>query len=483
MQERRLIYGPPGTGKTTRLIETLNMEIEDGADPERIGFVTFTRKAATEAQSRLSIELPWCRTLHSLAYHWHGLSRSEVMGAEHLREFGRRYGYDIFPQRDEITGLFITRGDNDLLNAIELARTRLTDPLTEAQRLGLEDPVWRIVRFAEDLHRFKADEHLWDFTDMLERLEDGPELDVLIVDEAQDLTPLQWRVVDLLARGCRRVYVAGDDDQAIYEWAGADVRHLIRMEGEREVLRQSHRVPQAVQRLAGTIARGISERVDKDWLPRAEVGDVELGVELSDLDPAEGTWMMLARTHRMARQFEQHLRAMGYLYRTAHGPAVRDKDWEAIRTWERLRKGQPQPAGAIKACYELMDVGRGIARGTRGRLDEVPDDDLLGIGDLRERFGLLTDAPWFDALVRLGDEQIEYLRRCLANGERQPRCYVGTIHSVKGGEADNVVLCPDVPTRVKLGTDAERRVWYVGVTRARERVLVLRPRTVNAALI
>ena len=47
-----------------------------------------------------------------------------------------------------------------------------------------------------------------------------------MVDEAQDLTPLQWDMVVKIAKGVDRVYIAGDDDQAIYEWNGADVKHF-----------------------------------------------------------------------------------------------------------------------------------------------------------------------------------------------------------------------------------------------------------------
>jgi len=64
-----------------------------------------------------------------------------------------------------------------------------------------------------------------DFTDMIEKfIQEGncPELKVLMVDESQDLTPLQWDLVIKLAGNSRKVYLAGDDDQAIYEWNGAD---------------------------------------------------------------------------------------------------------------------------------------------------------------------------------------------------------------------------------------------------------------------
>ena len=64
-----------------------------------------------------------------------------------------------------------------------------------------------------------------DFTDMVHKfITDGLVIPfkVLMVDEAQDLTPLQWDMVVKMSEGVERVYIAGDDDQAIYEWNGAD---------------------------------------------------------------------------------------------------------------------------------------------------------------------------------------------------------------------------------------------------------------------
>jgi len=465
----------------------VEMELDDGVPPERIGYVAFTRKAAAEAVSRLPVspdEMPWCRTLHSLAFRWHGLSRNDIMTPEHYREFGRQYGYHFTGKKDDTTGLFEPRGDNAMLNAVDLARQRLTSVAEEAARLGIEQPVWAVERLAADLQAYKEREMLWDYTDMLERLEDGPELDVLIVDEAQDLTPLQWRVVRILMRPCKHVYIAGDDDQAIYEWAGADVGEFLRFPGQEMVLGKSHRIPKAVQDIAQRIVDGIQQRMPKRWRPREDDGFVELGCHLDNIDPSSGTWMFLARTHRQAAVLGRHLRNVGRLYRTADGQSVKPEHMAAIRTWEALRKGKRLPVSNVRLVYDLMPSGVGYDRGMRSALDQLPDDAELGIEDLRERFGLRASGVWYEELTRLGRDATEYIRDCLANGEREPRCYVGTIHSVKGGEADYVVLCPDVPARAELHTDAERRVWYVAMTRARKGVYVLRPlRSQNVSLL
>ncbi len=74
---------------------------------------------------------------------------------------------------------------------------------------------------------------------------------MVIVDEAQDLTRLQWRMCKKIWENSKRVYVSGDDDQAIFRWMGADVEHLINMDGEVSVLKQSYRCPLSVHKNSG----------------------------------------------------------------------------------------------------------------------------------------------------------------------------------------------------------------------------------------
>jgi superfamily I DNA/RNA helicase len=88
---------------------------------------------------------------------------------------------------------------------------------------------------------------------------------------------------------------------------------------------------------------------------------------------------------------------------------------------------------------------------------------------------------WMDAVL-VPPARREYIRACLANGERlleRPRILISTIHRVKGGEADNVALLTDLSTKPwqQRGMDEEKRVLYVAVTRARERLVLVQPQT------
>jgi len=99
------------------------------------------------------------------------------------------------------------------------------------------------------LERFKKEKNLKDFTDLLEDFiekEIPSSFEVLFIDEAQDLSLLQWEMVRHLWKYAKKTYIAGDDDQAIFKWAGADVDHFIALKEEVndiKVLDQSYRIP------------------------------------------------------------------------------------------------------------------------------------------------------------------------------------------------------------------------------------------------
>ena len=96
------------------------------------------------------------------------------------------------------------------------------------------------------------------------RSETWPEIEVLIVDEAQDLSLVQWNVITNLISKCKRAYIAGDDDQAIFKWAGADVNTFQSYPGDSIILNKSYRIPQSHHFVASKIVRNIKDRVEKE---------------------------------------------------------------------------------------------------------------------------------------------------------------------------------------------------------------------------
>ena len=101
------------------------------------------------------------------------------------------------------------------------------------------------------LKRYKTINELLDFNDLIkeviEQRDKIPKLKAIFIDEAQDLSPLQWKLVDILKNKTEHMYLAGDDDQAIYAWAGADVNRFIKEPGREIILKYSRRISKAVQ--------------------------------------------------------------------------------------------------------------------------------------------------------------------------------------------------------------------------------------------
>ena len=143
---------------------------------------------------------------------------------------------------------------------------------------------------------------------------DLPELDLLIVDEAQDLTPSQWQMVAKMSEHAKRTIIAGDDDQAIHEWTGVKVEDFLSCSDKRVVLSQSYRMPQAVHNLSQMIVKRIDNRIVKEFEPTDREGSIRYHVNIETVPLDTGSWTLMARTNSYAWDLAKQVRAYGYLY-------------------------------------------------------------------------------------------------------------------------------------------------------------------------
>jgi len=111
-------------------------------------------------------------------------------------------------------------------------------------------------------------------------------------------------------------------------------------------------------------------------------------------------------------------------------------------------------------------------------------DTLISFKELKKHVPQLKEGYWYDVFEGISVKERSYIRAMLRRGEKitqEPRIRISTIHAAKGGEATNVILLTDISSRVfksyQQNPDDESRVFYVGLTRAKENLFLIEPQT------
>ena len=192
---------------------------------------------------------------------------------------------------------------------------------------------------------------------------------------------------------------------------------------------------------------------------------------------AEGTWLLLARNTYMLKDLIEICHREGYAYECNDHSPKKSEAMTAIRQWERLRKGSSISVELVRIIYSYMSRTK-VKHGFK-ELRQVTEEEL-SMKVLQDKYGLLTNEPWFEALDRISYDEREYFLAATRQGESlsgDSRIRISTIHGAKGAEADNVLLMTDIANRTTEESDDETRVFYVGLTRAKQNLHIITPRT------
>ena len=529
------IFGPPGTGKTTNVTRQIRRAVERfGKDSVLV--TSFSRAAAAElAGQDLPVSSNRVGTLHS--HCWHALGRPEIAEV-HVEEWNRANPHlRITPVKKD------RKLDGEESDEESVDDVRSGDHwLGELNRFrGMMRPVevWpaALREFATKWNRHKASSRVMDFCDLIEtamrEIRIAPHNpDVIFADEAQDLNPMQLTLVRRWGENAQYFIIAADDDQTIYSWCGATPDAVLDPEipeDHKIILKESHRVPRSVHARANRLIHQVTRRQEKVYEPRPDDGLCMhlsrggykspeywiLKTIMQHLEKGQKV-MLLASCSYMLHPVIAVLRQQGIpfhnQYRKSHGywnPLRRGRKGSSVNRILSLLGDHPWNHRDLKLWTEWLNPKGTLRQGAKALIDA--SDDSLSV--TTERLHELFESAAVDALLAASSDPRQLLqwwsRRVApafhgrvqfplavahARGhialEEPPRVTVGTIHSVKGGEADVVFLFPDLSPagdaayqRHGPQRDSVIRLFYVGMTRARHTLYVCQRESSMAVVI
>jgi len=571
------LFGGPGSGKTTALLDRVEQLLtEEDVDVRDVLVVSYTRAAAAEVRDRLADRLDTSPrslrgnvcTMHAKAYDLLNLSRGDVVSESDKEEFCEDYGIEFEGEYEGSrrrsarstalgnkvisTSQWLQRTDKEVGDWYDVpfqwneGRVRLPPEIDDRAQTGNKyTPTWssdddrlHIPEAIRAWRAWKGDNDLVGFADMLKRVKQRsllPNVDYLVIDEFQDITTLQYAVYEEWRPHMKRVLIAGDDDQVVYAWQGADPDLLLDEPVDEDVvLPNSYRLPSRILNVVNHEISHIDKRQEKDLEPRTEGGAVEAMRNRSMLDvtrevrrtveETDEDVMVLFRARYQMFQFVEEFIDQGIPFKCLTDQRMwTDRLTHYIDAIEALDADESMNGLHARRLADML-ADSAFGTGERDDLFETLDDreeeaDVDDITALEIEPEVVREHAPF---VPRPPEAADMLRKVTSFQERSVRAYfastyrgmerdrvrVGTIHSAKGREADHVFVATDLTEKVveqmaatveqegktvpgdreftkrtspvPTMTDNERRVFYVGMSRARER-LVLMERLVDGA--
>ena len=500
------VVGPPGTGKTRYLTDQAKNAAGKYGGKSTL-LCSLTKAAAREMAGRnTAIDESMIGTLHAHAFRALG---EPAIAEAHIKDWNEEYPHMLLSDKSAPDKSGATDSDI-LLGEINNLRAGM---IPEEQWPRRSDFRFFLNKWLD----WKSNHCLQDFTDIIEcAIYNVPvhpaKPDVLLGDEAQDWSKLEAKLFrDVWGSHANTIVMAGDEDQTLYSWRGADPHIFTDHPTENtKVLEQSYRVPSEVHKTAQRWIRQIKDRFDAVYAPKeGAAGEVNQLHNICYRDPSnlirkledhnDDSVMILCSCDYMLKSIIKELRANGIPfhnpYRVAQGawnPLSHRRD--TISSIERLMaftkpehyNMQRWNKEQFQKWYCLLD-SKILVRGSKA-IVESGDFKMPSTGDewayyLKNEEDVLPmmnlDTSWlYSNLLKSNQRKMEYALK-VSERSSQPltiNVIVGTIHSVKGGEADHVYLFPDVSYQAMQGDmDPLIRMFYVGMTRAKQTLNLCEP--------
>ncbi len=562
---RYKILGGPGCGKTTKILDILADYIKDGINLDQVLLIGFAKATVQELQDRVikkglltEKQAESITTIHKFCLNQIG--KHDILNSSVKTDFKKKMESDPdtwvmlddekYDREDEEPAKWTKQEDKkmavyyDIINRAHHSigfdkRRKYKDDLDKILNFfgESEDDKFKNVHtgqltyFYTNLQKFKSQTGVIDFDDMLLKalyptVEFQP-YKLVLVDEVQDLSKLEWQVISKIAQKTEELFLVGDDDQAIFGWKGSDVSIFQKWPCKKKNitrLKTSHRLPGKIYDFALSIRDDIKHRLGNEFTcqKRIDPNKKDEGhiAYINGLDEVEGLdkdsdVIFCARAKSSCRKYAEFLKHNNLIW-LEKSRSVDDRGKlkssfpenckKIIESWHTLQEGQPiKGTDYVKMVKEIKkDFISDRKKTALSKKDTAPPelyvaDALFSYEELKNKYYL--NAPlekmWYEifyfdttrvqsakkpkAIFRDKEDFNDYLKGCWEkNKNLTTKIILSTIHGVKGMEANKVVLSVEWGYSLKaykMGDqkkeDEELRVCYVGITRAKKELYLL----------
>ena len=498
MKQPKFISGPPGTGKTSMFITQKYLELLKRYSYDKIIILSHTNVAADEIKDEI-LKLPEMRGVTKKAVKYkictiHAYCKSRLVGRKEV------FSYEDHKNLSMIDSLFKLQSINE--SEFNADKHRFYRYIADAHGRGktLKEH-WKtcdknaykpyslnsIEQMQFPYVQYKHDNHVCDYADMIQDFIDKavePDIDALLVDEAQDSNVPQREALNKMATKAKEYYFVGDADQTIFEFAGSDADYYHRLSRDAEQLEQGHRCGKTINTLCKRIIRPIWDYYgyERVWKPTDVIGNHYYLPSLQTncsametlLDKIKNTNETFLFTYRgtpsdswVKKFFKQQGIEFAHVGNTAHVPK---KELRCHKLWPDFCKGTPMPLKQIKDFWQYM----GSKVIVHGRGEETFDEwvDREYTMDYMKHHKYLKESAGRErdfALIRKKTDpnRIVYIRKVLNKGfsDGDVRVRYANIHTVKGLTFDNVIV--DLTTTRLEKYFTQLRLKYVAYSRGK----------------
>ena len=507
MTEKIKILGPPGCGKTYTLMAKYASLLNNGYRVEDITCTTFRRSSANDLITKVREWTEESQTLknhvnslHSICYRLlGGKSYAQVIQPNEIRHFAKDCGYEAYLKNATITSV----SDDDesvysgeLLDLYTWLRNTHT-PVEKWYRYPGADnvilPASKVPDFIADYERYKQKIGRIDFSDMIEHvIQEQTLLDtpVLMVDEFQDLTRQQFDLFSMWVNGCESVTIAGDPLQSIYGFWGGSPDYFNEWKGKEIIMNVSHRLKTPVWKLATEILRAERQRTPDVETSPGNNKSISCVLHGEELPTNQASELHLVRCNYQAPAIAMKLAQSGRIFGGSCGWS--ESEINLFNTLLKARAEAPLLSRDVLTLVEnypdkyFKHAGRKADFVEYLKTDYRPTLAAMNPHIKLELYNIINSNTPAAYISECGNLKSEKINNAISKNPNPispddlKQCQILTIHGAKGLEADTVYLHTGITPRVKKAlvipceeSEAEARVWYVGVTRAKHHLCLV----------